>query len=55
MVAKKALLVPEEGIIDYKAVMNSLVNLIKQNGGRVVLNFEVNKITEHKKKFKYRE
>lgn len=50
VVAKKALLVPEEGIIDYKAVMNSLVNLIKQNSGEVVLNFEVNKITEHKNK-----
>ena len=48
VVAKKALLVPEEGIIDYKAVMSSLVNLIKQNKGEVVLNFKVNKITEYK-------
>ena len=50
VVAKKALLVPEEGIIDYKAVMNSLVNLIKQNNGEIALNFKVNKITEHKNK-----
>ena len=50
VVAKKALMVPEEGIIDYKAVMSSLVNLIKQNNGEVVLNFEVNKIIEHKNK-----
>ena len=31
--AQKALLVPEEGIIDYKAVMQKLVERIKENGG----------------------
>ena len=40
----------KEGIIDYKGVMNSLVNLIKRNNGDVLLNFEVNKITEHHNK-----
>lgn len=50
VVAKKALMVPEEGIIDYKAVMSSLVNLIKQNNGEILLNLEVNKIIEHKNK-----
>ena len=47
VVAKKALLVPEEGIIDYKAV-RALVNLIKQNNGEIALNFKVNKIRKKK-------
>jgi len=31
----EALLVPEEGIVDYKAVMNKLVELILEKGGKV--------------------
>lgn len=31
--AQKALLVPEEGIIDYKAVMHSMIQKIKENNG----------------------
>lgn len=50
VVAKKALLVPEEGIIDYKGVMSTLINLIRENNGDIILNFEVKKIKEIKNK-----
>ena len=33
--AKKALLVPEEGIVDYSAVMKKMVDLIQENNGQV--------------------
>jgi L-2-hydroxyglutarate oxidase len=35
--AKKALLVPQEGIVDYKAVMQKLASLIKDNNGEIIL------------------
>ena len=46
----KSLLVPEEGIIDYKAVMDSLVNNIKELGGKVLLSSPVKKIENRNKK-----
>jgi L-2-hydroxyglutarate oxidase len=36
--ATSTLLVPEEGIADYKGVMNKLVDLIEERGGRVHFN-----------------
>jgi len=48
VVAKNALLVPQEGIVDYKAVMNKLKNLIMANGGEVILNTEINVVKEYK-------
>jgi L-2-hydroxyglutarate oxidase len=39
--ATEALLVPEEGIADYKAVMRKLVELIESRGGRVHFNSPV--------------
>lgn len=39
--AKKALLVPQEGIVDYKEVMNTLSNFIKSRGGEMVLNTNI--------------
>jgi L-2-hydroxyglutarate oxidase len=36
--ATETLLVPEEGIVDYKAVMNKLVALIEERGGAVNFN-----------------
>jgi len=39
--ATSTLLVPEEGIADYKAVMNKLVQLIEERGGRVHFNSPV--------------
>lgn len=39
--ATEALLVPEEGIVDYKAVMRKLVELIESRGGRVYFNSPV--------------
>ena len=39
-----ALLVPEEGIVDYKGVMSKLVELIKLNEGDVFFNSEINKV-----------
>jgi L-2-hydroxyglutarate oxidase len=35
--AKKALLVSQEGIVDYKAVMQKLASLIKNNNGEIIL------------------
>jgi L-2-hydroxyglutarate oxidase len=40
--ASKALLVPQEGIVDYKQVMESFSAYIKENGGQVYLNSKVN-------------
>lgn len=39
--AKKALLVPQEGIVSYKSVMLKLVELIQQRGGRVHFNTKI--------------
>jgi len=44
--AKKALLVPEEGIVDYKAVMHKMVDLIKQNDGQVSYNTKVSSMNQ---------
>ncbi len=43
--AKKALLVPEEGIVDYKQVMKTLANYIINYGGNIILNEKVLGIT----------
>jgi L-2-hydroxyglutarate oxidase len=43
--AKKALLVPEEGIVDYSAVMKKMVGLIKENNGQVSYNTKVSSIS----------
>ncbi len=44
--AQKALLVPEEGIIDYKGVMQQLVRLIKEAGHDVFFNSKIEKLRE---------
>ena len=44
--AQKALLVPEEGIIDYKGVMRVLIEKIKENNGTVYFQAPVNAINE---------
>jgi len=44
--AQKALLVPEEGIIDYKGVMRVLIEKIKENNGTVYFQTPVNAINE---------
>ena len=43
-----ALLVPEEGIVDYKGVMVKLTELIKLNNGLVFFNSEIRKIINRK-------
>jgi L-2-hydroxyglutarate oxidase len=47
--ATETLLVPEEGIVDYKAVMNKLVALIEERGGVVHFNSSVWQVAETKK------
>lgn len=42
----KSLLVPQEGIVDYKAVMSTLSDLIKSRGGEIVFNAHVKQIIE---------
>ena len=44
--AEKALLVPEEGIVDYSAVMQKMVNLIQDNNGQVSYNTKVSSIDQ---------
>ncbi|KAA5533763.1 L-2-hydroxyglutarate oxidase [Taibaiella lutea] len=44
--AHKALLVPEEGIVDYKAVMQQLSSLILESNGSIFLNTEIRKVEE---------
>ncbi|MGC6502739.1 MAG: L-2-hydroxyglutarate oxidase [Flavobacteriaceae bacterium] len=44
--ARKALLVPEEGIIDYKAVMQVLIHKIKENDGEVYFNHPITAVKE---------
>jgi L-2-hydroxyglutarate oxidase len=46
---EKALLVPEEGIVDYKGVMQKMSFLIKDYGGEVHVNSKVNDIKKAKK------
>lgn len=41
--AKKTLLVPEEGIIDYKGVMQKLVDKIKENNGEIYFDSKIEK------------
>lgn len=43
--ANKALLVPEEGIVDYKMVMETLSVLIKKKGGIIHLNAMIDRVT----------
>lgn len=47
--ATDALLVPEEGIVDYNAVMNKLVALIEERGGAVHFNSPVWQVSESEK------
>lgn len=44
--AKQALLVPEEGIVDYKSVMRKLSSLILSNGGEILTGKEINEVSE---------
>ena len=44
VVSKKSLLVPEEGIVDYKGVMKSLEKNIKKYGGSIRLSSNIKKI-----------
>lgn len=46
--ATETLLVPEEGIVDYKAVMNKLVALIEERGGAVHFNSPIWQVSESK-------
>ena len=46
--ATETLLVPEEGIVDYKAVMKKLVVLIEERGGVIHFNSPVWQVTETK-------
>ena len=43
--AIKSLLVPEEGIVDYKKVMEKMSEIIKQEGGTIHLNSKIQKVT----------
>lgn len=42
--ASEALLVPEEGIVDYKKVMSELVSLIKARGGEIYLGVFITRV-----------
>ena len=44
--AEKALLVPEEGIVDYAAVMQKMVHLIEENKGQVFYNTSIKSIED---------
>ena len=48
--ANKALLVPEEGIVDFKGVMLKLAKLIKEKNGSIFLKTDVNSIKNKKNK-----
>ena len=50
IIGVNALLVPEEGIIDYKGVMLKLVELIKLNEGEVFFNTEINNVVSKNNK-----
>ena len=45
--AQKALLVPEEGIVDYKAVMRVLIKKIKERGGDIRYSSPISSVKEH--------
>jgi (S)-2-hydroxyglutarate dehydrogenase len=44
--AEKSLLVPEEGIVDYKAVMKKLAHLISTNNGEILCNTPITQVNE---------
>ena len=44
--ATKALLVPQEGIVDYKRVMHVFAQRIKENGGEILTNLSIEKVDE---------
>ncbi len=46
--ATKALLVPQEGIVDYKAVMAKLADLIRAKGGQIICGTKMDKIENTK-------
>ena len=46
----KTLLVPDEGIVDYKGVINSMSNNIKESGGNIFLSSKIKKIKKIKNK-----
>ena len=50
VVSKKSLLVPEEGIVDYKGVMKCLEKKIKEYGGTIKLSLNIKKIENKKNK-----
>ena len=41
--AIKSLLVPEEGIVDYKMVMHTMAKIIKKKNGEIILSTKINK------------
>jgi L-2-hydroxyglutarate oxidase len=41
---KKALLVPQEGIVDYKEVMSVMANRIKSQGGEIILSTKITSV-----------
>lgn len=50
VMAKQALLVPEEGIVDYKAVMQKLAEIIRANSGEIHLSTEISSVEKHSSK-----
>jgi L-2-hydroxyglutarate oxidase len=50
IIGVNALLVPEEGIVDYKGVMLKLVELINLNEGEVFFNTEINNVVSKNNK-----
>ena len=44
--AKKALLVPEEGIVDYKSVMSKMISKVKEMGGNINYNTSITSLKE---------
>ena len=47
--AKKALLVPQEGIVDFSAVMQKLVVLIKENNGEIKCGTKISSVVQRNK------
>tara|TARA_Y100000768_G_scaffold258187_1_gene196336 strand:- start:229 stop:1419 length:1191 start_codon:yes stop_codon:yes gene_type:complete len=43
----KAIYVPQSGIIDYKKVVNTMADLFKKNGGKILLNSKVIKLSNY--------
>ena len=46
VIAKKALLVPQEGIVDFKEVMYIILNLIKERNGKIIYGSEIKSISK---------